>query len=53
MTPDLTSKLTFVTRSCVLDCVKPLLEVGENHTLEKLNKTKKAPLSQIYFWTAS
>lgn len=49
MTPDLTSKLTFVTRSCVLDCVKPLLEVGENHTLEKLNKTKKSPLKPNLF----
>lgn len=43
MTADLTFKLTFITRSCVLDCVKPLLEIGENHTVEKLNKTKKGP----------
>lgn len=41
MTIDLTFKLTFVTRSCVLDCVKPLPEVGENHTAEKLNKAKQ------------
>lgn len=36
MTTDLTFKFTFVTRPCMLNCVKPLLEVGENHTVEKL-----------------
>lgn len=38
-------KLNFVTRSrlCVLDCVKLLPEVGENHTVEILNRTNKRP----------
>lgn len=39
MAADLTFKLTFVTRSCVLDCVKRLPEVEKNHTVEKLKKT--------------
>lgn len=54
MTAYLTFKLTFITRSCVLDCVKPLPEVGENHTVEKFKKIKQnKTLSQIYLWTAS
>jgi len=45
MTTVLTFKLTFVARSrlCVLDSVKILSELGENHTVEKLNKPNKRP----------